>query len=80
MTDAALRKIQCWNCEEVNSVTYGGDARDGAERCDNCNEVIAESEIDSITIPESKEQALAIQERHGDFTMTERVKRKLGLL
>lgn len=75
-----IKKVQCWNCNEMNSVPYGGTADKGVKRCSNCNEVIAESEIDAVTIPSTKQQAMSIKERHDEFTRIERMKRRLGLL
>jgi len=79
MTTSAKKEVQCWSCGEINTIVFGGESEKGTERCDGCNEVIAEKEVDAITLPSNAEEAKSIKERHGDFTLKEKVKRTLRL-
>lgn len=76
MTISDNTTVECWSCGKEQTVTYGGrNNAVGTERCENCNEVIAEKGIDTLTIPENAEQAYMIKERNDDFSLTERLLR-----
>lgn len=75
MSSPDLSEIECWNCGSTQSIIYGGEADKGTEKCDDCDAVIAEKGLDSLTIPETESQATSIKERNNDFTFIERIKR-----
>lgn len=70
--------VKCWRCRYENIIYYGGQSDSGSIRCEICNAVIAEAGVDTLTIPETESQATSIKERHGDFTLVERIKRIIG--
>lgn len=73
MSVASETQVECWNCGEENTVIYGGEEDIEIIRCGNCNEVIGEATTDSLSIPEVRYEAIAIKERHNEFTRRERI-------
>lgn len=55
--------VECWRCETENNIVYGGVSYD-IFRCENCNEVIAWGDRDSLGIATDKSEAGSILHRY----------------
>lgn len=70
--------VECWSCGLEQPIVFGGEAEDRVVECDNCGATIAETGIDTLTLPQNKEQAMSINRRNNNLTLIQRLKEKLG--